>query len=173
MKVFGIGLSRTGTTSFTTVLNKYGLDICHYPVAKQIKEIREGKHDGACDISVIPYYKEFDKLFPGAKFVYTIRDKKSWIVSAERHFLRKGRYVRPWQSTIRREVYGRVYFNRNIYRNAYDKHDKNVREYFKGREQDLLILDICGGDKMGKLFSFLEIEHENGHLPFPQTNKRK
>lgn len=174
MKVFGIGLSKTGTTTLAALLNKSKIKTCHYPSEQQIKDIFDGKYDGACDVSIIPFYKKLHIIYPDAKFIYTIRNKEQWLISAERHFTKTNPYkIDEWKKTIRLAVYGQVEYDKKVFSDAYDNHDKNVKEYFKDKQKSLLILDICGGDLMEKLFSFLEIEHKNGHFPFPQRNKTK
>ena len=84
MKIFGIGLSRTGTTSLAHALREVKINIIHYPTESQLFN---PKSDGACDIPVIVHYKELDKKFPKSKFVYTIREKEEWLTSMENYFL--------------------------------------------------------------------------------------
>ena len=43
-------------------------------------------------------------------------------------------------------TYGTVGFSRERFSFVYDLHVRNVSEYFKGRSNDLLLLDICGGE---------------------------
>ena len=76
MKIFGLGLSRTGTTTLAETLKLVGYDVIHYPSHNQLFS---ENNNGATDIPVIPHYKELDKRFPNSKFVYTIRDKQEWL----------------------------------------------------------------------------------------------
>jgi hypothetical protein len=87
-KIFGIGLSRTGTKSLTLALNMIGFKVAHYPDDEiTLKELMAGKYnfsllkdfDGITDITVAPYYAQLDKLFPDSKFILTVRDKDSWL----------------------------------------------------------------------------------------------
>ena len=39
---------------------------------------------------------------------------------------------------------------------VYDQHHRNVSDYFKDRQQDLLVIDICQGDEWEKLCPFLD-----------------
>lgn len=169
-KIFGVGLSRTGTTSLTRSLSNVGIDIIHYP---KKTELFDPKNAGACDIPVIVHYKELDKIFPNSKFIYTIRDKEEWLSSMERYLPRKKNWnLAKWQLDNRKAVYGRLDFDREWFAERYDIHDNDVRMYFKERENDLLILNICGGDKLEKLFSFIGVSnHKNMLKEFPHENK--
>ena len=94
-KIFGIGLSRTGTKSLTLALNMLGFKVAHYPDDEiTLKELMAEKYnfsilndfDGITDITVAPFYAQLDNLFPDSKFILTIRDKESWLRSVETHF---------------------------------------------------------------------------------------
>lgn len=169
MKIFGIGLSRTGTTSLTSALQQVGINLIHYPHSKQ--QLYQSR-DGACDIPVIPFYKDLDKTFPGSKFIYTIRDKESWLKSCERHVTRKtaGKNFPEWQRNIRLAVYGCIDWDEEKYSQTYDKHDQDVKQYFKDRPHDLLTIDIVGGESPETLKQFLNITKD---FTFPHMNKRK
>ena len=89
-KIFGIGLSHTGTHSFNKALNILGFDILHYPIDEVTnRELKHGHYklsilencDGITDITVVPYYAQLESLFPGSKFILTVRDKDAWLKS--------------------------------------------------------------------------------------------
>ncbi len=70
-KVFGLGLSRTGTRSLTGALQVLGFDTVHYPIDEDtFNELSHGQYDltilknqdGLTDITVSPYYTN---LLPG------------------------------------------------------------------------------------------------------------
>ena len=169
-KIWGLGLSRTGTTTLTYVLNQMGYNHIHYPT---YDEMMDFNNDGASDIPVIPMYKRLDKLFPNSKFIYTIRDKDAWLASMGPYLERKKTWVQSsTQIETRISVYKKPFFDYNIYSKAYDDHDKDVKEYFKNRPKDLLILDILGGDKPQKLYDFLESDLTPPEV-FPHKNKLK
>ena len=84
IKIFGIGLSRTGTLSLTEALKELGYRTVHYPpIPKFFKYIDE--NDAFTDITVSCNYKILDKKYLGSKFILTIRDKESWLKSCENH----------------------------------------------------------------------------------------
>ena len=169
-KIFGLGLSRTGTTSLAYALKEIGINIVHYPMSEA--QLFDPENDGACDIPVIAHYKELDKTFPNSKFIYTFREKEDWLDSMAKYLPRKKNWATStWQTQNRMAVYGQTDFDRNAFAKRYDFHDTNVREYFKGRKQDLLILDICGGEGTEKLFSFIGFFDENAPKTFSNKNK--
>lgn len=166
-RVYCLGLSRTGTTTFSDFLAKYNLNVIHYPSQMQLMG---GQGDGASDIPVVPVYKDLDKMFRGSKFVYLTRE--NWTDQVEEYFIRKSN--RPNQSAtqvaLRERVYGSAYWDRKSYDEAYKRHDEDVREYFKNRPEDLLIMSIVDGDSPKLLTDFLQLE-DRGYS-FPQSNAR-
>jgi hypothetical protein len=188
-KVFGIGLSRTGTTSLNTALCALGIKSIHFPNDVQTyHELMEARYNltvlktyqGITDTPVVPIYPQLDKIYPGSKFILTIRDKESWLNSVQRHWEMSG-WVRgnPGLYTVteygywafnRISVYGCVVFDRDRFSCVYDMHNRNVRQYFTDRRQDLLVLNICGGDGWGPLCKFLDKPVPS--VSFPYDNGR-
>lgn len=172
-KVFGIGLSRTGTTTLNHVLNQHGIKTIHYPTEQQLWD---PQNDGATDIPVIPVYKQLDKKFPGSKFIYTIRDLDSWLDSIVPYFERKRNWciskkVSP-QFKIRELVYGCGFPDRSQAQNAWEKHHEDIMSYFKDKD-NLLILDIVGQDKPEKLAKFLSVDINLTDFPHKNELKNK
>ena len=151
MKIFGLGLTRTGTTSLAVALEKIGYYVVHYPSENYLFD---GHYDAAFDLSVAIHYKKLDQLFVGSRFIYTIREKNAWLDSMERYLQDKRVNAQQYQ-TNRQLVYGQFEFDRKMYSAAYDRHHNDVLEYFKTRPQDLLTLNICNGDGWRPLLSFL------------------
>ncbi len=56
---------------------------------------------------------------------------------------------------LRSAVYGTYKYNRDRLSRVYDLHLQNTREYFAGRKDSLLELDITGGEGFDKLCPFL------------------
>lgn len=170
-KIFGIGLSRTGTTSLSHTLKEIGINIIHYP---NKSKLFDPNNDGACDIPAAVHYKKLDKIFPNSKFIYTIRDKDEWLSSIGGYLeYKKERKMTPWELQNRKELYGQLNFDKDVFATKYDEHDNSVREYFKGREQDLLILNICGGDKLEKLLSFVGSSNALPNKLFSHINTKE
>jgi Sulfotransferase domain len=95
VKIFGIGLSRTGTLTLAKALTILGLDAQHFPDDPGTQEeLKAGRYDlsilrekqALTDIPVAPFYAQFDALFPDSKFILTTRPTDSWLRSVENHF---------------------------------------------------------------------------------------
>lgn len=174
MKIFGIGLLKTGTTSLAHALNQIGINVIHYPKSKA--ELFSPNNAGGLDIPVTVYYKELDKIFPKSKFIYTIRNKNEWILSVERHLKHKEKdnnIMKPWHREIRISMYGQLEFDKEKYLDVYDAHDKDVREYFREREKDLLIINVCGGEGWKQILSFLNVPIAKAPGTFPHLKTTK
>jgi len=167
-KIYCLGLSRTGTTSLSDFLKEYGLNVIHYPTPMQLMG---GAGDGASDIPVVPVYKDLDKMFRGSKFIHLVRD--NWTDAVEPYFMRK--YNRPhqggWQLEIRQKVYGDVFWNRAKYNDAYNRHNDDVADYFSSRPDDLITLNVVGGDDPEKIIKFLGLKSKG--VSFPKSNSRE
>lgn len=164
-KIFGIGLSKTATTSLCSAMTILGYKSKHY-LTNPDKDISE--HEFLNDMPVQTRYQEYDKKYPGSKFILTVRDKESWLKSCSKHF-RKHVEQNSALYKYRIEQMGVAGYDENIFSKKYDDHIKSVKEYFQNRENDLLIIDICGGDGWVKLCSFLG--KKIPELPFPKKNK--
>ena len=166
-KIFGIGLSRTGTTSLTTALEILGFSAIHLPTTmEQIDAC-----DAATDTPVAATFRLLDTKYPGSRFIYTTRDREPWLKSCEWLWVRNSDYFK--QSVFLRKVhiwlYGSGQFDRSGFMAAYDRHQNDVLGYFAERPDDLLVLDICGGAGWDKLCFFLNLPVPK--VPFPWTNK--
>lgn len=174
-KVFGLGLSRTGTRSLTAGLQVLGFDCSHYPIDEDTyTELSNAQydltllkyHDGLTDITTIPCYKQLDKQYPGSKFILTVRDKESWLGSCARHYFNRPAFKSTedpdeevhmnMRRFLRAAVYGCYNFDRHRFSDVYDDHVRSVMDYFKDRPDDLLVIDICSGEGFDKLAPFLD-----------------
>jgi hypothetical protein len=183
-KVFGIGLSKTAGMSLAEALNILGVKTAHCPCdPKTFEELRRGhyrltileEYQGATDTPIVPYYPQLDPIYPGSKFILTVREKESWLRSAEHHWSsiptwwREGSYMRQFSDFISACVFGSIEFSRERFLYVYESHYRQVTEYFKDRPDDLLIMDICGGDSWEQLCSFLGMPIPD--VPFPHANR--
>ena len=183
-KVFGLGLSKTGTSSLTEALELLGVRAIHYPHdATTYEELRSAnyrlsilrEYQAILDIPVAPFYAQLDAAWPGAKFILTVRDREAWLRSAEVHW----RLLMQWWENfpefkrfhefISACTYGSIGFSRERFGFVYDTHVRNVREYFAGRPDDFLEMDICAGEGWERLCPFLGMEAPGA--PFPHANE--
>ena len=154
MKVFGIGLSRTATSSLTQALNVAGLNVIHYPSEQ---ELFSTLNDGATDLPAAVDFRRLDKVFPNSKFVLTVRQESEWVRSLVPYLARK----REWdqslrQIRIRKKAFGTAFPSQAQALAAGRRHHSRVLNYFRHRE-NLLVLDICGGAPPSLLEYFLDL----------------
>ncbi|HJT57731.1 MAG TPA: sulfotransferase [Ktedonobacteraceae bacterium] len=193
-KVFGLGLNRTGTTSLTAALQKLGYRAVHFPndEVTQIEFYRFfatgaasihlsvlTDHDALTDTPVCCLYQALDKAYPGSKFVLTVREKQAWVRSSQLLWGQRA-FVRGASPHTLRDQYLR-FINERLYGMpnpepeslslAYDQYTAEVREYFRERPHDLLVLDICGGEGWDKLAPFLGVAIPE--TPFPWENQAR
>jgi len=167
-KIFGIGLGRTGTASLTRAMKILGYTVKHG--TKTLWELK--KYEFLSDISVSWMYEFLDKAFwmHEPKFILTVRDLNSWLKSNEVWDKRRGDGAIGAKFN-RFQNYGVMRYEEKAFRATYQRHNNNVVAYFQNRPDDLLILDICGGEGWEKLCPFLEKPIPD--VLFPHTHKNK
>ena len=170
-KVFGVGFHKTGTTSLRDALRYLGYRVTG-PDFKKAEDLDDGlveravelaKHFDAFQDNPWPLlFREMDEIFPGSKFILTLRDEESWYASALRHF---GSAETP----RRKFIYGvgAPLGNEGIYKSRFRKHNADVISYFAGRPNDFLVMELAKGDGWEKLCRFLG--HPVPDLPFPHS----
>lgn len=165
-KIFGIGLSKTGTTTLTQALEILGYSAVHFP--RSFKEIEF--FDAATDAPVAAMFERLDTKFPGSKFIYTVRDQEQWLRSCEKYYSVRERQPDDIGLKLRRKFYGKAEFDRGLFTSGYSRHHERVLSYFADRPDDLLVLDICGKDAgWPSLCSF--VEKTVPDAPFPMANQ--
>jgi hypothetical protein len=172
-KVFCIGFPKTGTKSLNLALTTLGYKVKSYfgandpDIGRKACEIAfrfVEQYDAFEDTPWCVIYKELDKKYPGSKFILTLRPTETWIKSVVGHFGKKSVPLREW-------TFGAGYpkGNEDIYIARYERHNKEVLEYFKDRTYDLLVLRLGEGNEWKKLCSFLHKEIPS--IKFPHENK--
>jgi len=166
MKIFGIGLSRTGTTSLTFALAQLGLHAHHFPRTRELIDAV----DAATDTSVAAWYRELDAAHPGSRFILTLRHLPDWLDSCETLWQTSSQFFDEFTSGIHRRLYGREDFDRVAFGAAYARHRDDVLSHFTGRDRDLLLIDICAGEGWERLCPFIGFDPPS--TPFPRRNAR-
>ncbi|MGB5982857.1 MAG: sulfotransferase [Nonlabens sp.] len=136
-----------------------------------------------------PYtYIALDLAFPNSKFILTVRDTpevwyksittfhgKLWangktpskedLMNAVRHY--KGR---PWE--VNRSIFKTPEsdpYNEEILKEQYVDHIKSVKEYFRFRPDDFLVINVSKNDDYRKMCDFLKVKPK--FEKFPWKNK--
>jgi len=110
-------------------------------------------------------YRELDEEFPGSKFVLTVRPTIDWIRSILHIFNEEDTPMREWIYGV-----GHPKGNEDVYIARYERHNREVREYFKGRGKDLLVMDITASEGWEKLCPFLG--KPTPPIRFPSANSK-
>ena len=177
-KIFGIGLSKTGTTSLARALDILGystkdyLGVARYTAGElssvDLEELEA--NDAFTDTPIPSFYQQLDKQYPNSKFILTTRDMDGWLKSCKKQFTER---IVARQNEATRQLYTDLYgcfvFDPEKYASGYTRHVDGVLEYFKDRPEDLLVVDICGGEQNWvKLSTFLGRPVPD--ISFPVTN---
>jgi hypothetical protein len=173
-KVFGIGFHKTGTKTLAVALRELGYrvtgpngtrdpDIADkvLAMARELSREYEAFQDNPWPL----LYREMDQLHPGSKFILTVRPAMSWIKSITSFFGSDETPMRGW-------IYGVASprGNEETYLRRYNRHNEEVREYFRDRHCDFLEMDFSAGDGWERLCGFLG--KPVPEKPFPHRNKR-
>jgi tetratricopeptide (TPR) repeat protein len=183
-KVFGIGLSRTGTTSLAEALTLLGIDTAHWtnPLTHQLLSDADFFMFGAstdCCVSA-----EFEKLYyqyPNARFVWTRRPLDAWLASFERHhdrhsWARDAEELRNvFDQNLCTHMFEHAALEFGLYLNAADlpaawrEFEARVEYFFSDKpEGRLLTLDLFAGQGWPELCAFLGRPVPDA--PFPRLN---
>lgn len=180
-RVFGIGLSRTGTRSLHAALVHLGLTSIHWTSDLTMDLIRPADllvHDAFSDTGVTAQFEQLHTMFPNARFVLTTRPLSSWVTSVSRHYrLRAGAsgpsdLIRPPIATtfggLKGDIEASVFGHHETWAAAYEAHERRVARLFSDEPGRLLRLSVVEGDGWEPLCDFLGLEVPDA--PFPHLN---
>lgn len=174
-KVFCIGFQKTGTTSLYAALTTLGYRTAAV-VGRElsVSELKEKAlhlcldaaktHDAAQDMPWPLFFRELDNAFPGSRFILTLRDADRWFASLEGHFGDEPHAMQEFTYGV-----ASASGNRDRFVATYESHNASVRDYFKDRPDDLLIMDLEDGDGWDALCPFLDARKPE--TPFPVKNR--
>lgn len=150
-KVFGIGFQKTGTTTLGRIFDALGYRTVSYHQFRDMADRDDltfeqvearaltlmADYDAAKDSPWPILYQSLDRAFPGSKFIHVVRDPEAWIKSAVKDF---GSHP----NAIRQVIYGSPYpkGHESEWLERYERHNREVREYFASRPDDLLSLPL-------------------------------
>src|SRR5262249_40047767 len=98
-KIFGLGLSKTGTSSLQAALRTLGYRAAHFLehrdegrgeawLAGDFETDCLASYDAALDLPVPVFYAQLDQRYPGSRFILTVREMASWLESVRKHWER-------------------------------------------------------------------------------------
>jgi hypothetical protein len=174
-KVLGVGLNKTGTTTLGACLRELGYR--HVTWNREAFELwRDGRIDDVLarmeafdSFEDWPWplvYREFDARFPDARFVLTVRRNPGvWFESLRKHAERTG------PTEFRAAIYGHAmpHGRRDEHVALYERHNAEVRAWFRDRPGKLIELCWERGDGWAELAPFLGAPVPA--IPFPHLNR--
>lgn len=158
MKIFNVGLPKTGTSTLAG-----GLRILGYKCAHDVQRIND-EHDAYSGLLTAKMHTLPQK---NNIFIWTNRPLDSWLTSCERHFRhRRGGKV----GRLRMEIFGRTEFHREAFIEAYKKWTDVWLSFKKGNDK-CYELNFMTGDAWPELCKILSkpIPEE----PFPHLNRKR
>ena len=173
-KVFGIGLSKTGTRSVATAMRLLGFRTLHKygpPMdAAVARAEQEGRplltyighdFDAYFDVAaLVVRFGALDEQYPGSRFILTTRDLDGFLDSRRRHMI--------GHCEARGLPLPDLDVERAGWTIEYEQHHAAVFDHFDGRD-DLLVIDVIGGDGWDRLAPFLGSRIPRA--PFPWENR--
>ncbi|GJL85911.1 MAG: hypothetical protein DHS20C02_16860 [Micavibrio sp.] len=190
-KIFGIGWHKTATTSLQEALDILGFPGRHYPhemypeICAGQKNFKAADHyKSLTDFPVPLIFERLDQGYPGSKFILTVRDTEGWLKSVRKHFEIMSSPQKKFGGLSEHEffnrkgvpnhqihiyAYGQWAFDEDVFVKAYEAHNQKVRDYFKGRPDDLLVMDMEEGAGWEALCEFLDAPVPD--QPYPEKFK--
>lgn len=178
-KVFGIGWAKTGTSTLGACFRILGYR--HQGQRLElVDDVKRGEMGRILAIAAekdtfedwpwIVLYRQLDEAFPESSFVLTTRNPASWLPSY-RNMLKRESPPTAELRARRQVLYG---FPVETATDAqlverFERHSRDVREYFANRPESLLTLDWQAGDDWKQLCDFLGVETPD--VPLPHANR--
>ena len=158
MKIFNVGLPKTGTSTLAG-----GLRILGYKCVHDVPEISD-EYDAYSGLLTVRMHTlpQKDNIF-----IWTHRPLDSWITSCERHFSNRRRAA---AKRFRMEIFGVNEFHRETFIKAYKKWNDVWLSFKKGNDK-CYELNFMAGDAWPELCKILSkpIPEE----PFPHLNRKQ
>lgn len=187
-KVFGIGLSRTATTSLAYALRELGYSTAHWKIRGKITGLEEFyRFDAVTDTPCACRFEQLYRAFPGSKFIYTTRDISDWAESVRSHFGCTDPRALTSRERIEEKTSGSLegwgyenllqwmYIHRSLYsrhdswKQAYRAHDRRVRAFFRKRKERFLEINIIEEEQpWTRICTFLD--RDTPATTFPHEN---
>ena len=181
-------MHKTATNSLNKALLFLGINSANWRSPRQARQIWKEmqfqgvspaieEHAALCDLPITVLYKKLDKAYPNSKFILTVRNEYKWLESVRKHWTPEHNPFRAsWDEDcfthwIHEVVYGQREFNSELFLSVYRRHNAEVKEYFKNRPNDLLIMDMDAGAGWKELCNFLGITVPKESYPIEFVTK--
>lgn len=177
MKLFGIGLNKTGTSTLGACFGELGFTYVAH-CKPHLINYRQGKLEPIFDFvdrfqafEDWPWplmFRELDQHYPEAKFILTIRKSPEvWLDSLSRHVEITGESCHETMKLAYGCIPNMETKDRLI--QIYQSHIQDVQQHFLARPNKLAVLCWDNGDGWEQLCAFLDTAVPN--RPFPHLKK--
>lgn len=187
VKVFALGLSRTGTSSITVAFHALGFRAYH-ALPRLLRWDRASgdllgldkawgdAYDGQTDVHPCLVFQELAEAYPGNQSVFILnrRDPKKWAKSMVKFAREIGPTFQAMQdlydmnlplvgvrpvNRLFKEIYGKDWreYNEEAWEQVYRDYESRVREYFQG-DPRFHEIDITAGASWEELATILGVE---------------
>lgn len=185
-KVFVVGFNKTGTTSMGAALDRLGYRVGDQSTSELLMhDWAKRRFDSIIEFARtadafqdVPFSLDFtfqrmDIVFPGSKFILTVRPSDKWYASLLGHHqrllgidriptvedLRACTYRREgWLLEANQLIFGvrdADLYDRDRYVKRYERHNDLVVDYFQARPESLLVVDLSMHDAFSTIAGFL------------------
>ena len=192
VKVFQIGFSNCGTFSLYDFFNRNGVAAQHYNNGDLPRSIEKNAVAGKPLISKsyenywvytgleineekvklnigASKFKDFDKQYPGSKFILNTRDKQAWLRSRSEKIVWTAEGQTTFLAISKKKLHKSAKEVLALWSQEWDDHHRAVKAYFKNRPNDLLIFNI-EQDPPEKLTEFFKNNFLLDHKLFKHLN---
>jgi len=198
-KIFGVGFSKTGTTSLEKALEILGYKVCRghckfshtfylhaLYIHKDYDEIFRliNYWDAFADApwGGTDLYLQLYNNFPNAKYILTVREPESWYESFEKLITMFDlNHETALDSYHANGMYGSAYFFKHIFdieklagnkqkiMDHFKLYNQKVIDFFSKHPANFMVYDITSGEEWQKLCKFLGVKIPKND--FPHANK--
>jgi hypothetical protein len=170
----GAGYPRTGTKSLASALRILGVETRHdeegaLPLFRAASRRANGMEGALVGWPAALHWRELRS--PRTKIILTVRDESDWWESMKRHcysVLTGGDIVHTrFTEDLHSLMFGYPLPTEYWYKRRYREHNRAV---MREVSQNLLVMDIVGGDKWDRLCDFLGVNKPD--VEFPWEHRR-
>lgn len=180
MKIFCLGMHKTGTLSLAHALEELGYRVRHgykaqsdaiqnalYDGKKPLDYVEEelGEHNAYLDIYAVRwFYPKMDEAYPDSRFILTTRDNDDWLASVHRQMKKRPQQESPWFH---------YWYHQTDNQRIMDKtsSEYEIRYYFadRGDFMEINLIENSGKENWAYLCQFLDKPIPD--VEFPHANK--
>jgi hypothetical protein len=171
---------------------KYMRDWGQRDFKRLIKYCRYGQFFQDIPFSKPFTYEVLDQAFPGSKFILTVRDNpEQWYnsltkfhaklwgkdnrIPTKENLINDKKFYKGYRWEMNRLSYNTPeddIYNKEQLIESYTRHNKNVKEYFRHRPNDLLVLNVAEENAYQKLCDFLGEEPVGKNFPWKNKTQK-